>query len=257
MSIPFTIVAKAGGSREGAENTCELIERTLAVPRPDGIGLAVEVDVRLSADAVAMVIHDASLERTTNGRGAVSATSATALGRLVAGPRGERVPRLEDVLALVMDAELVVELHDGSDDMLGALLTALGRVPKALSRVIVASEDDALVRKVRGALPQLRTAATAREAWKKLLLERVHLENWATRGHHWIVPVEHRGLRVVTRRFVESAKRAGDPVWCYVVDSCNEAQQLRNMGVAGCFTTRPRSLAAALAQGLLLEACGA
>ncbi|MGE5147834.1 MAG: glycerophosphodiester phosphodiesterase family protein, partial [Candidatus Eiseniibacteriota bacterium] len=46
---------------------------------------AVEFDVRLSADGVPMVIHDATVERTTTGRGPVAAQSAAALGALDAG----------------------------------------------------------------------------------------------------------------------------------------------------------------------------
>lgn len=59
---------------------------------------------------------------------------------------------------------------------------------------------------------------------------------------------EHMGLRVVTRRFVRSAARAGDPVWCYVVNEADEAERLRALGVAGCFSTRPVGLSQALCE---------
>jgi glycerophosphoryl diester phosphodiesterase len=99
-----------------------------------------------------------------------------------------------------------------------------------------------VVQAVRCLEPSLRTAASPREAWRKLLLERVRLERWAPRGHTWMVPVRHRGLEVVTRRFVHSARQAGDDVWPYVVDTAAEAKRLLSLGSTGCFTSRPQSL---------------
>lgn len=246
MSTPFTLIAKAGGADEGPENTCEAIERVLRVPRAGGIQLAIEVDVRLSAEGAAVVIHDATLERTTDCRGYVRALTLPQLKQVHAGPNGARVPALEDVFDLVRSHPLVVELHDTGTDMVNALLFALRRVLGSRDNIIVASEHGAVVRAVRALEPGLRTAATPSEAWRKLLLERLHLETWAPRGCLWMVPVEHRGLRVVTRRFVQSAARAGDPVWCYVVNEADEAERLRALGVAGCFSTRPAALIQAL-----------
>src|SRR5690606_7962488 len=66
---------------------------------------AVEFDVRLSADGIPMVIHDATLDRTTNARGAVGTSTAAELGAVDAGawfaPRftGEGVPTLEAAIA--------------------------------------------------------------------------------------------------------------------------------------------------------------
>lgn len=246
MSTPFTLIAKAGGADEGPENTCEAIERVLWAPKVSDIEFAVEVDVRLSADGAPVVIHDATLERTTDGHGAVRARTLAELKRVHAGPSGERVPALEEVLDLVRSHPLVVELHDAGTEMVDALIFVLRRVLGSRDNLIVASEHGAVVRALRALEPGLRTAATPAEAWRKLLLERLHLERWAPRGQLWIVPVEHRGLRVVTRRFVQSAARVGDPVWCYVVNDSAEAERLRALGVAGCFSTCPVALSQAL-----------
>jgi glycerophosphoryl diester phosphodiesterase len=50
----------------------------------------------------------------------------------------------------------------------------------------------------------------------------------------------------VSRRFVQSAARAGDAVWSYVVNDVVQLQQQRALGVAGCFCTRPAELLRAL-----------
>jgi glycerophosphoryl diester phosphodiesterase len=73
---------------------------------------AVEIDVHVSRDSRLVVIHDATVDRTTNGKGRVAELSWAELRRLDAG-LGELLPSLEEVVALVRDrAHLFVELKD-------------------------------------------------------------------------------------------------------------------------------------------------
>lgn len=242
----FALVAKAGGAGEGPENTCSAIAAALRVVPPAWARIAIEVDVRLSADDRLVVIHDARLERTTNGRGLVAQQSLEQLRRWEAAPGGERIPTLEDVLDLTRGHELLVEAHDPSPRMARALVTSLRRAANVHQRVIVASEHGELVRNVRALDPSVRTAATARAAWCALLLAGVAHARWFPRGHAWMVPETHRGLRVVTPRFASAARRAGDELWVYVVDQAAAARRLRALGATGVFTTRPAALAAEL-----------
>jgi len=247
VSSAFVMIAKAGGSAEGAENTLSAIAAALAVSPPGWARLALEIDVRLSADGALVAHHDATLERTTNGKGLVRAQPFERLRQLSAGPGGEPMPRLEEVYERIGDHELVVELHDSEPIVVHELVRTLARLPPAArQQLILASEHTGVVRALRDLDPGLRTAATAPEAWRKLLLERLRLERWAPRGHVWMVPARHRGVQVVTRRFAESAARAGDDVWVFVVDDAQEALRLRRLGASGCFTTRPRALCRAL-----------
>ncbi len=77
----------------------------------------VEFDVMLSADGVPLLIHDETLERTTDGCGRVAATSAAALRGLDAGawfaPRfaGERLPTLDEALARCTTLDLAVNIE--------------------------------------------------------------------------------------------------------------------------------------------------
>jgi glycerophosphoryl diester phosphodiesterase len=244
----FAVVAKAGGAGEGPENTCAAIAAALAVRPAPGTRVAVEVDVRLSADNRVVVIHDALLERTTNGRGLVRAEPLERLRRLEAGPGGERIPTLEDVLDLVGERELVVEAHDSSQRMAQALADSLRRAARPRRRVIVASEHGNVIEAVRALEPSLSTAATVRAAWSGLLLTRLHLDRWLPRGAPWMLPETHRGLRVVTPRFARAAARAGDELWVYVVDQAAEALRLRGVGATGVFTTTPAALSAELSR---------
>ena len=96
------------------ENTLAAIEAALRC----GVG-GIETDVQLTADGVPVIIHDTELGRTTDGAGAVAATTAQDLLRLDAGSwfspayAHQRVPLLDEVLAAIAaapDVEVMLEL---------------------------------------------------------------------------------------------------------------------------------------------------
>jgi glycerophosphoryl diester phosphodiesterase len=89
------VYAHRGASAEFPENTLAAFRRALEL----GVE-GVELDVHLSADGVPMVIHDATVDRTTNGSGAVAEMTRAELQALDAG-NGERIPTLGEVLDLV------------------------------------------------------------------------------------------------------------------------------------------------------------
>ncbi len=99
------IMGHRGAPAVEPENTLRSFRRALAM----GVA-AVELDVQLTKDGRLAVIHDETLDRTTNGRGPVQDFSLAELKRLDAG-QGEPVPSLEEVFDLVKGkAHLVVEL---------------------------------------------------------------------------------------------------------------------------------------------------
>ncbi len=250
VSTSFAVVAKAAGSDEAPENTCEAIAQALSAPVPPWARLVLEIDVRLSADGQLVALHDADLASTTSGSGLVRQRSLAYLRTLVAGPRGERVPLLEEVLEAAPHHELVVEAHDRELEVAEALVRCPRRSPAATrERSIIASAHHGPIRALRALSPGLRTAASAREVWRKLACTHLGLESLCPRGLTWMVPTRHRGLSVVTPRFVRGAARAGDGVWVFVVNDAAEVLSLQSWGVAGGFTTRPHALCAALSAG--------
>jgi glycerophosphoryl diester phosphodiesterase len=243
----FLLIAKAGGSGEAPENTCEAIQRAARLEPCAGVEIAIEVDLRSSADGRLVALHDAHLERTTDGQGLVRRQALSDLRRLRAGPNGERIPSLADVLDSAGTRPLLLDLHDHDADTAHALCRELSKARSDVrDRLWVASEHGGVIRALRRLDPRLRTAATPREAWTKLLTGRAGLGRFAPQGHVWIVPELHAGHRVITPSFVEQARAAGDPVWAFVVDDVAQLARLRNWGVAGCISTRPAALAAEL-----------
>jgi len=123
---------------------------------------ALEFDLHLSRDGHIVVIHDATLERTTDGSGRVSDRSLAELRRLDAGgwfaPRfaGERIPTLEEVLDLAPPGVLLyAEVKDTRPEMVGRLLPLVE--PRAGQVVVHSFGADFLEAFRRAASPSLRT----------------------------------------------------------------------------------------------------
>ncbi len=150
------VIAHRGSSGVAPENTLAAFE--LAVSQG---ARAVECDVVLARDGVPVVIHDTTLDRTTNGRGKVADHDWHELALLDAGTwkgavhAGERLPRLGDLLhAAVGKARIVIELKDGDPDALAiATREAIASNPGVEVGVISFIPD--VVRAVRQAIPDV------------------------------------------------------------------------------------------------------
>jgi glycerophosphoryl diester phosphodiesterase len=120
-----------GNPAENPENTMRSFRSAIAA----GCDL-IECDVHLSADGRLVVIHDHTLERTTNGSGLVRDYSAAELRKLDAGD-GEKIPLLQEVIelalgkvGLVIEIKQVPEVYPGLEDKLLNMLRQLGAVPE-------------------------------------------------------------------------------------------------------------------------------
>src|SRR5437660_9273932 len=116
FSSPRPLVfAHRGGSALAPENTMDAFANGLSLGA-DGI----ELDVHLSGDGVVVVHHDQTVGRTTSGRGAVAAHTASELARL-------HVASLADVLKEFRDARVVVELKVNSKQLGRAVVEVVRR----------------------------------------------------------------------------------------------------------------------------------
>jgi glycerophosphoryl diester phosphodiesterase len=107
MASAFMAIAHRGASGVRPENTLAAFREALAMGIRD-----LECDVRLSRDGRIVVIHDANVDRTTDGSGRVADLSLAELRALDAGG-GERIPLLEDLLAILpADGGLVIEIKE-------------------------------------------------------------------------------------------------------------------------------------------------
>ncbi len=111
------IVAHRGASALAPENTISSFSRALEIGAD-----AVEFDIHQSSDGRLVVMHDESLERTTNGSGFIKDTDSRKLRGLDAGSwyasrfRGEKIPTLEEAVDFITPAAYaIVEIKHGND----------------------------------------------------------------------------------------------------------------------------------------------
>ena len=138
------LLAHRGDHRRAPENTLAAFTTALAIPGVHGL----ELDVRASADGLAVVLHDASLERV---QGRPSRASRLTVGELA----GFGVPSLADVLAVCPpDAFLDVELKEDLGEVaLAPLREVRGRPDGAVERVVISSFDQSALATVRDLAP--------------------------------------------------------------------------------------------------------
>jgi glycerophosphoryl diester phosphodiesterase len=235
-----------GGLALGPENTRLAIARGLAAGA-DGI----ECDVRLSLDGVPVLIHDPTLERTTDATGAVAARTAAELARVdatcrfrpvrdvdaVTAPEG--LPTLASILAGFPDARLIIELKDATAALADAVV-ALVRASNAGSRTCLGSFHHQVLAHVRSVAPEITTSASMREA--RWLLARASAR-WPL-PHTPVfralqVPRVAGRLTVVSPAFLRRAHQEHAAVQVWTVNDPEQLRRLFGLGVDGVITDRP------------------
>ena len=240
------IFAHRGGARLAPENTMPAIDNGMKLGS-DGI----EIDVQLSADGVPVVIHDPTLDRTTDRTGPVRALSAAELARVDAGfhfevdtlfPfRGQviGIPRLDEVLAKHRDARVIIEMKGGEPELARAVAAVVVKAA-AVDRACVSSFQQSSIDTIRAEHPEITTSASVREARWTLHRSWVRWP-WVTRQPYFAfqVPEHTRRLRVVSPAFVRQVHKQGQVVQVWVVNERRDVIRLLDWGVDGIISDRP------------------
>ena len=239
------IFAHRGGAMLRPENTLEAFDHGLSVGA-DGL----ELDVRLSGDGEVVVMHDATLDRTTNAAGPVSARLAAELARLDAGcrfgaaagypwrDRGLGVPRLLDVLERYPSSPMIVEMKDDSAALAERTVETV-RAAGAAGRVVLGSFLRVPMRRARAMAPDIPTSATREEVRRALRRSRI---GWNARRRPYQVfqvPQARGWTRVLSPRFVRAAHGSGIVVQVWTVDDEHDMRRLLSWGVDAIITDRP------------------
>jgi glycerophosphoryl diester phosphodiesterase len=218
------IMGHRGAPADEPENTLRSFARALAA----GVA-AVELDVQLTQDGRLAVIHDETLDRTTNGKGPVKDFTMAALHKLDAG-RGEPVPSLEEVFDLVQGkARLMVELKQ--PEASPALLRFF-RERRAFADATVISFWHPAVKALKEAEPRLDTGV--------LLVgcpaDPAGLARAANTGTLAL------NYRYVNRDLVDAAHRQGIRVIVWNIDDPQILAPYLAMNLEAICTNRPRQI---------------
>jgi glycerophosphoryl diester phosphodiesterase len=243
------VIAHRGASAERPENTLAAFE--LAVRQGAD---AFELDVRVTRDGAAVVIHDESLDRTTDLTGPVRARTLAELRAADAGYRFSldrggsfpfreaevRIPTLHEVLWAFPTVPMMIEVKEPEAQ------EAVRRVlqeSECADRCVVASEHVGALELFREEPFSCGAAGSEISAlYRAVMLRR---QPPACRYRLLSVPLRWHGLPVPTRGFVRAARALGVPVHVWTVNDTATARRLWARGVAGIVTDVPAVIRAA------------
>ncbi len=241
--MPCIIEAHRGDSANAPENTLAAFQRAI------GLGAAwIELDVHPSLDGELMVIHDDTVDRTTNGSGAVGQMPAAALASLDAGAwfappfAGERIPRLVEVLELVVPTQtrLNVEIKASPPGLpvdVPHQIVDLFRHFGLERQCVVSSFDLAALLRVRARAPEIPLALIGNGP-EILPLACRHRLPWVHANH-----------QTLNRALVDQAHHHGLRVNTWTVDDPATLPTWNGMGVDKLCTNCPALMLAAQRQG--------
>jgi glycerophosphoryl diester phosphodiesterase len=234
------VIGHATAAGEAPANTLAGVRACL-----DARAEAMEIDVQLCADGVPVLMHDTTVDRTTNLSGAVRSLSLAALQSADAGS-GEAVPTLDQVLGLVAGRLAVMcELkatpgEPGQDQQLVDAVLAVIERHEARAWSAIHSFNPDMVERARATEPQVSAAIISPpvqgEALERLL-------TGALKRNAQAVSVEHS---CVDRALVVRAKQRQLTVWTWTPDHREDWARLVEAGVDGIITNVPHKLRAYL-----------
>lgn len=219
----FLCIGHRGARGHEPENTLRSVRRALELGAH-----GIEIDVRM-ADGEIVVIHDGTLDRTTDGSGAVSRKSLAQLRALDAG-QGERIPTLSEVFETV-DRRAFVNVELKGRRTAGPVSALIAEFVEQRGW----SYEDFVVSSFSRA--ELRAIADPRIPIALLLARPTRLYPLSARRVR--ASAVNPALRYVTRQFVEDAHRRGLRVFVYTVNEPADIARMREWGVDGVFTDYP------------------
>ena len=233
------VIAHRGGGARAPENTLEAMRLAIA----DGAH-GLEFDVRLSADGEVVVIHDATVDRTTDEAGAVERMTLSELRSLDAGfrfnPRPSdpatkikcRIPTLDEVLRSFPGIPLIIEIKA---PLAASATRRLIEKHEADDRCLVDSFSATALTVFRGS----RIARGAGRSGVAAMLAKSYTGSRAPVPEHvsaLCIPPMYYGAPLPVKRFAQIMRAAGKPVHIWTVNQVDEARAMWKFGASGIIT---------------------
>ena len=248
LANPPLLFAHQGGADLWPSNTL------LAFQNAAELGVDVlEMDVHLTADDDLVVIHDHTVDRTTDGTGRVGDMTVEELKQLDAGyaftpddgvtypyrGQGVTIPTLDEVLTAFPDYRINIEIKD--DNLHAAeRLSDIIQAHNAQERVIVLSFHDDPLAYFRKLQPQVATGAGPGETRTFYILSSLYL--WRFHRPHadaYQVPISQSFAHFDTPEFIGHAHNMNQQVHFWTINDADEMRRLLQLGADGIMTDRP------------------
>jgi glycerophosphoryl diester phosphodiesterase len=217
----YKIIAHRGASAYEPENTIRAIKRAIEL----GADM-VEVDAHSTSDAYLVVIHDPTVDRTTNGKGAVKEKTLNEIKKLDAG-KHEEIPTLQEVLRVSKNKiGVMIEVKGISIER---MLVELLQTEDAIERVIVTSFMTDAIKKVKELDSKIQVGQIF--SWKILNIARKALELRVS----CMVPE----YELVTDEMIRDLHEQRISLFPWTVNARRAAERLIKLGVDGIVTNKP------------------
>ena len=241
------VIAHQGGNLLRPGNTLMAFDHAMSL----GVDV-LEMDVHLSADGQLLVIHDATVERTTNGQGAVKSMTLAELQRLDAGyqwpfsgdqypyrDQGVFIPSFQQVLDRYPQQRLVVELKEDEPKLAQALCDALVQ-SKREDLTLVASFHQNVMTQFRRACPTTATSASSDEVRWFVIASTVYLGRlFRAPALALQVPKERGGAKLLDQDFLQRARAVNLHVDYWTLNTIGDLKGAIAAGAHGVITDRP------------------
>jgi len=215
-----------------------------------------EMDMHSTADGVLVMMHDATVDRTTDGSGPINGMTLAQLKELDAGydwtsddgqsypfrGQGITVPTLDEVFSAFPDMRFNIEIKQAEPSITRPFCQKI-REYGVTDQVLVASFSQPVMDEFRQVCPQVATSAGETEVIQLFALSKVFLEGVLSPGYQAVqVPEERSGLRVLAPRFVGAASNRDLEVHAWTINETDDMRRLLELGLDGIITDRPDRL---------------
>ena len=245
--MPYVIAHQGGdGLRPG--NTLVAFEHARALGAD-----VLEMDIRASRDGTLVVMHDASVDRTTQGSGLIEEMDLATIKQLDAAyhwpyerraerpyrGQGIQVPTLAEVMQRFPDSRFNIEIKQFEPPVTDKLCSLL-KDYHAQRRTLVAADDAETVLNFRKICPGVATSAFDREILYFLFFHKIGLVRlYHAEANAFQVPLEHKGITLVSPGIIHDARRRGMWVDAWTINEPQEMRRLIAMGIGGLITDYP------------------
>ena len=245
------VMAHQGGNGLWPDNTQYAFERAVAL----GVDV-LEMDTHSTADGVLVVIHDDTVDRTTDGTGLVHDLSLAEIKALDAGynwtsddgqtypyrGQGVTVPTLEELFVAFPTTPMNIEIKQAEPSIAVPLCRLIRDYDRA-EKVLIASFHQKAIDEFRRECPEVATATGQNEVIALFVLSKVLLEGaYRPNAEAVQVPEYRSGLHVITPRFVDAAHSRNLQVHAWTINDEEDMQRMIDLGVDGIITDYPDRL---------------
>lgn len=235
------VIAHRGGADLWPENTVEAFAGAVALGSD-----VLEMDVFFTADRVPVVIHDETVDRTTNGRGPIESFTLAELQQLDAAVEfpnlvgtGIVVPTVEEVFAAFPGVPMIVEIKPNDLFLADEVIRLVSRYDRVDITLLGSFHHDVLVH-IRQADPRLATHMSEGEIIPFLVGSLLFSERlFSPPAPAVLVPPRSGPIPVLTGRFIRAAQERGLFVAAWTINDAEEMATLLDRGVQGLITDRP------------------